>query len=201
MASGDQISLDDRIRIEPLTADRWPDLEILFGPRGACGGCWCMTWRLTRREYERTKGDGNRKLFHDIVTEGRPVGLLAYDRGEPVGWCAVASRDEFPTLDRSRVLKRVDDQPVWSVVCFFVKRSHRRRGLTVTLLRAAIDYAAQHGANVVEGYPVEPRRPDMPPVFAFTGLAAAFREAGFVEVARRSETRPIMRYEVTSRSS
>ncbi len=129
-----------------------------------------------------------------------PVGLLAYDGDEPVGWCAVAPRDEFSSLNRSRVLKRVDDQPVWSVVCFFVKRSHRHQGLTVRLLKTAIDFAAEHGASIVEGYPIEPRKPEMPPVFAFTGLASAFLEAGFVEVARRSETRPIMRYAIGSDS-
>jgi GNAT superfamily N-acetyltransferase len=184
------------IEIEPLTIERWADLEALFGPRGACGGCWCMTWRLTRSEYERNKGESNRNLFRDIVAEGSPIGLLAYDGDEPVGWCAVAPRDEFSTLDRSRILKRVDDQPVWSVVCFFVRRSHRGRGLTVRLLEAAIEYAGAHDAKIVEGYPVEPRKPEMPPVFAFTGLVSAFRQAGFVEVARRSETRPIMRYEI-----
>jgi GNAT superfamily N-acetyltransferase len=184
------------IRIEPMSIERWADLEQLFGPRGACGGCWCMTWRLTRSEYERNKGNGNRRLFHDVVAQGRPVGLLAYDDGDPVGWCAVAPRDEFPTLDRSRILKRVDEEPVWSVVCFFVKRTHRHRGLSVLLLQAAVDFAAAHGAEIVEGYPVEPRKAEMPPVFAFTGLARAFLQAGFVEVARRSETRPIMRYRI-----
>lgn len=189
------------LTIEPLTIERWPDLEMLFGPRGACGGCWCMTWRLTRAEYERHKGEDNRRSFHDIVASGCTVGLLAYDQDEPVGWCAVAPREEFPTLERSRILKRVDEQPVWSVVCFFVKRSHRRQGITVRLLNAAIDYARQHGAEIIEGYPVVPRKPDMPPVFAYTGLASAFQQAGFVEVARRSETRPIMRYMVGERDS
>ncbi len=188
------------LRIEPLTIDTWPDLETLFGPRGACGGCWCMTWRLTRSEYERAKGEGNRKLFRGIVAEGGPVGLLAYEQDEPVAWCAVSPRDEFATLGRSRILKRVDEQPVWSVVCFFVKRSHRRQGISVRMLEAAIEFAGTHGAKILEGYPVEPRKPDMPPVFAFTGLAAAFRQAGFVEVARRSETRPIMRYQIVTQA-
>jgi len=184
----------EQIRIVPLTGENWTDLEALFGPRGAVGGCWCMYWRQTRAEYDRFKGEANRGAFHDIVVSGDPVGLLAYDNEEPVGWCAVAPRDDFPALDRSRVLKRVDTQPVWSVVCFFVKRSHRHQGLTVRLLKAAVEFAANHGATIVEGYPIEPRKPETPPVFAFTGLKSAFLQAGFEEVARRSETRPIMRF-------
>ena len=101
---------------------------------------------------------------------------------------------EFSTLERSRILKPVDDQPVWSVVCFFVKRPSRRQGLTVQLLKAAVEYAKSNGAKIVEGYPVEPREGASPDVFVWTGLASAFKQAGFVEVLRRSETRPIMRY-------
>jgi len=122
-----------------------------------------------------------------------PPGIIAYAGGEPVGWCAAAPRDSYPVLDRSRVLKRIDDEPVWSVVCFFIAKHFRRRGLTVELLRAAVRHAARRGARIVEGYPVEPRKGAMPDAFAYTGLAAAFRRAGFTEAARRSETRPIMR--------
>ena len=100
----------------------------------------------------------------------------------------------FSTLSRSRILKPVDTQPVWSVVCFFVSRSHRRKGLTVELLQAAVEYARRNGAKIVEGYPVEPKAGIAPDVFVFTGLASAFLQAGFTEVLRRSETRPIMRF-------
>jgi GNAT superfamily N-acetyltransferase len=113
--------------------------------------------------------------------------------GKPAGWVAVGPRETFPRLDRSRILKRFDDQPVWSVVCFFVAKSWRRRGVTEHLLDAAVAYAREHGATVVEGYPVEPKSAEMPAVYAFTGLASAFHKAGFTEVARRSATRPIMR--------
>ena len=177
----------------PLTPDRWPDLVALFGPRGAVGGCWCMTMRLTRLEYERNKGEGNRRAFHQIVDAGPPPGILAYAGGAPVGWCGVGPREDFSVLSRSRVLKRVDDRPVWSVICFFIKKEHRRRGLSVALLREAVKFAESQGATLVEGYPIEPRKPEVPPVFAHTGIAKAFLDAGFFEVARRSETRPIMR--------
>ncbi len=177
----------------PVTSERWEDLEALFGANGACGGCWCMWWRLARSQFEKQKGEKNKQALGDIVASGRVPGLLAYTDGKPVAWCSVAPREEFPVLDRSRTLKRVDDRPVWSVVCFFVAKPFRRRGLTVELLKAAVDYAGKNGATIVEGYPVEPKKTSMPDAFAWTGPIAAFRQAGFVEVMRRSETRPIMR--------
>lgn len=155
-----------------------------------------MWWRLSRAQFDRQKGEGNREVLRDIVLSGQVPGLLAYAGEEPVGWCAVAPRETFPALERSRILKRVDDKPVWSVVCFFVARRYRGRGLTVALLRAAVEHAACHGACIVEGYPVEPRKDRLPDPFIYTGSASAFRQAGFVEVARRSETRPIMRYAI-----
>lgn len=176
-----------------LTPDRWDDLERLFGERGACGGCWCMFWRRPRRVFEGQKGAGNRRAFRRLVACGPPPGILAYVGGDPAGWCALAPREVYATLARSRVLAPVDDLPVWSVTCFFVARPHRRGGLSVSLLRAAVDHARRQGARIVEGYPVEPRKGAMPDAFAWTGLASAFRAAGFRETIRRSATRPIMR--------
>jgi len=178
----------------PLTPDRWPDLEKLFGPRGATGGCWCMWWRLKRSEFDQNRGEGNRKAMHAIVDSGEIPGILAYSGDEPAGWCAIAPRDSFPTLERSRTLKRVDDQPVWSVVCFFTARRHRRRGLMVYLLKAAVDYARRRGAQIVEGYPYDPASGKSADPFVYTGLSSAFLKAGFVEVARPTPTRAIMRY-------
>ncbi|HZE88475.1 MAG TPA: GNAT family N-acetyltransferase, partial [Verrucomicrobiae bacterium] len=120
-------------------------------------------------------------------------GILAYSGDRAVGWCAVAPRAALSALERSRILQPVDDQPVWSITCFFVAKPYRRRGLTVKLIEAAAAHARKGGATIVEGYPVEPRKGAMPDVFAFIGLAAAFRRAGFTEVARRSDARPIMR--------
>ncbi len=184
------------IRVKPATPERWPDVERLFGERGACAGCWCMWWRLGRKDWERGKGASNRRALHRLVAGGETPGLLAYAGGEPVGWCAVAPREAYPVLERSRTLARLDDEPVWSVVCFFVARPFRKRGVSGILLRAAVEFAEKRGATFLEGYPVEPRKGAMPDAFAWTGLAAAFREAGFVEALRRSESRPIMRYEI-----
>jgi GNAT superfamily N-acetyltransferase len=177
-----------------LTPERWRDLEKLFGQHGACGGCWCMWWRLARSEFMRNRGERNKEAFKNIVDSGQIPGILAYMKDQPVGWCAVAPRETFSKLERSRILKRVDDKPVWSVVCFFIAKPFRRKGISVKLLKAAVNYATEQGAKIVEGYPVEPKKGRTPDAFAYTGLASAFRKVGFVEVIRRSETRPIMRY-------
>jgi GNAT superfamily N-acetyltransferase len=155
-----------------------------------------MLWRLTRSEFDRQKGDGNRRALKVIVESGVAPGLLGYSGGRPVAWCAVAPRVDYPALERSRILARVDDEPVWSATCLFIARSFRRQGLTVRMLAAAVAYAGQRGARIVEGYPVEPRSADMPAAFAWTGTASAFRQAGFTEALRRSPTRPIMRFVV-----
>ena len=151
-----------------------------------------MYWRRSAAEYERGKGRGNRDALRRLVAGGAMPGLLAYAAGAPVGWCAVAPRQAYPRLERARVLKRIDDRPVWSVVCLFVAKKCRRRGVSVALLEAAAAFAASRGARILEGYPVEPRGA-MPDAFAWTGTAAAFRAAGFREAARGSPTRPIMR--------
>ena len=182
--------------IHPVTRENWPDLEKLFGPRGAIGGCWCMWWRIKRAEFEAQQGDGNHAAMCSIVESGVVPGLLAYHAGEPIAWCSVAPREDFGVLDRSPVLKRVDDQPVWSVVCFFMAKGFRHIGLSSQMLAAAIEYASQGGAQIIEGYPIEPKKDSAPDIYAFTGLVSTFKKMGFEEVARRSETRPIMRYYV-----
>jgi len=186
--------LHQDLEFHPLTAERWSDLEALFGKRGACGGCWCMWWRLSNAEFEMQKGEGTRLALQALVGTGDMPGILAYKQDKPIGWCSLAPRERFSRLARSRVLKPVDDQPVWSVVCFFVARGYRGQGVSKGLLQAAVEYAVRHGARIVEGYPVQPKKDKMPDVFAYTGVPSAYLQAGFVEVARRSETRPIMRY-------
>lgn len=183
-----------KLEFHPLAPERWPDLEKLFGQRGASGGCWCMWWRMPRSRFQQQKGENNKKAFKNIVKSGDIPGILAYADGQPIAWCSVAPRETFSVLERSRTLKRVDEEPVWSIVCFFVARPFRNRGITVKVLSAAVDYVRKRGGKIIEGYPVEPKKDRMPEAFAWTGFASAFRQAGFVEVARRSATRPIMRY-------
>ncbi len=155
-----------------------------------------MLWRTTPTEFKLQKGEGNRKSMQRLARAPRAPGVLAFADGHAVGWCAIAPREDYPALGRSRVLKPVDDQPVWSVSCFFIDRRCRQQGLSLQLLEAAVDYATSQGAKIVEGYPVEPTTANYPAVYAWVGLASTFKKAGFRECARRSPTRPIMRREI-----
>lgn len=182
------------MEFQPLAQDNRDDFEDLMGPHGAYGGCWCMWWRLTRKVFEQQQGEGNRRAMQAIVASGRVPGILGYRKGRPVAWCSVARRDEFPSLNRSPVLKRIDDQPVWSLVCFYIARDCRRSGLLQALIRAAADHVRRQGGKIVEAYPSVVKSNNAPPTTSFMGTPEAFRKAGFVECAAPSPVKRIMRY-------
>lgn len=189
------------LRIVPATADRWNDLELLFGKYGASARCWCMFWRMPFKEFNAIKGEGTRAALKELTGRNIAPGLLAYMDGEPIGWCSLGPREDFRGLERSRTLKRVDDQPVWSIVCFFIKRSYRHKGMMAALLKAAVAYAAEHGAKIVEGYPVDLQShlltgKKLTGFSGFMGIASVFRAAGFKKVTDASETQLVMRYYV-----
>jgi len=181
------------LSFKPLKRNLWTDFEELFGARGACAGCWCMYWKLRGKAFDEVRGYETRQMHKSIVDSGVPTGLLAYLHGEVAGWVAVEPRSAYPRLAYSRLLKPVDDQPVWSVTCFFVAKRFRIMGVTVELLKAAVGHVRAQGGAIVEGYPVEAAE-EMPAPSIFTGTASAFQQAGFQEVARRSPKRPIFRY-------
>ena len=165
--------------------------------------CWCMRWRLSSSEFGRLKSAGRKAALERLVLADTPVGILGYLNGEPAGWCSVARRETYALLERSRTIKRIDDLICWSVVCFFVAPKLRRQDFTMELLRAAIDYARSQGAQVVEGYPVEPCRDAdgslQPVTYRFMGYVSTFRKAGFREVVPSGQgRRRIMRYIVSS---
>jgi GNAT superfamily N-acetyltransferase len=179
-----------------LTPDRWQDLELLFGARGAYAGCWCMWWRVSGKDWTAFRGEGNRAAFKDVVDSGEVPGVLGYLDGKPAGWCAIAPRDAHMRLreERVRIFKRVDDLPVWTITCFYIGRAYRHQGMMLKLLKAAVDYAIAQGAQIVEGYPLDTAGDRKADSSAYTGLLSAFQKAGFIEVLRRHEGRPIMRY-------
>lgn len=184
------------LTFHPVTPDRWDDFETLFGKNGACGGCWCMSWRLKRKEFDANKGEPNKEAMRAIIAAGEVPGLLAYDGSEPIGWCSVAPRHVFPRLAASRMVKAVDDRPVWSVNCFFVAKRYRRQGVTTLLLNAAADYVKQQGGTTLEGYANLPNQ-ELPGAFLWTGIYSAFIKAGFTEAARTSPTKAVMRREIS----
>jgi GNAT superfamily N-acetyltransferase len=177
---------------KPVKRNLWTDFEELFGSNGACAGCWCMYWKLRGKAFDEVRGFETRQMHKSIVDSGTVTGLLAYLHGEVVGWIAVEPREAYDRLVHSRTLKPVDDQPVWSVTCFYVAKKLRRTGISVELLKAAVEHVRKQGGRIVEGYPVDTQK-DMPAPFIYTGTASAFRQAGFQEVARRAPTRPIFR--------
>ncbi|HKA67810.1 MAG TPA: GNAT family N-acetyltransferase [Actinomycetes bacterium] len=190
-----------RIEVRPASPDRWADVERALGPRGAYAGCWCMFFRMTGREFDARAGAANRQSLRDLVEDGeRPPGLVAYADGEPVGWCAIAPRPDYPRILRSPInTPAPDDDPadpaVWSVTCFYVQRAHRGSGVARSLLVAAVDLAAGHGARVIEGYPNDATG-GAHPLSVYMGTPDLFRAAGFTEYLRRADRRSIMRREV-----
>ena len=177
--------------VEPVTAERWPALEDLFGRSGGSNGCWCMYWRIGPRYRDRPRAD-NKDDLRRLAVSGRPPGLLAFDGDRAVGWCELAPRAELGWLARARYLEPVDDLPVWSVPCFYVRSSHRGRGVMDALIEAALPAAASAGAPALEAYPVDTTVPSHTGN-VFPGIAAAFARHGFQVVARRKPDRPVMR--------
>ena len=181
-----------KLTIRSLTPDLWPALEDLFGRRGACNGCWCMYMRIGS-EYRKRHPDENKAAFRAVVKRGPPPGLLAFDGDVAVGWCQLTPRDRVPQLDRTWRLKRLDDVPVWSLSCFYVRKGYRKRGITSALIAAALKTARRAGAPALEAYPFDAT---VSPSSSGTGYASTFARAGFKTVARRDRARPIMRHEL-----
>jgi GNAT superfamily N-acetyltransferase len=186
------------VDVQPVTPDRWDDLVQLFERQGPHGGrpvtlgCWCMYWRLPAKEFDSGWGRENRAALEERVSSGAQPGLLAYEGGEPVGWCSLGPRDSFVRLERSRVLQRPDDAPVWSIVCFYVQSERRRQGVATALLEAAVAHAAAHGADLVEAYGCKANDSD-----PFTGHETMFEAVRFERVEDRGR-RAIMRRAISA---
>jgi hypothetical protein len=180
--------------VRELCAKTWADFERVLGSNGGARGCWCMHWRLSTAEWMEGKGEGNRRSMKQLASRRPAPGVLVYEGDEPVAWCAMGPRSSFPRVERSPVLASIDDEPVCAIPCIFVRRQRRGAGLLTAVLGAVCEYAATLDHRIVEGYPVEPRSGRRAGSdTAMTGIASAFVEAGFTEVARRKADRPIMR--------
>jgi GNAT superfamily N-acetyltransferase len=182
------------ITIKPLTPAVWDDFVTLFGDRGASGGCWCMWWRQSRKEYESNKGNRNKQHMKALVGSGETPGLLAYCEGVPCGWCAVSPREGLFRLEKSRVLKRIDEQPVWSIVCFYIDRKYRGSGLGAKLVLGATEFVKSKGGKIIEAYPSVIKAGRTASSDIYTGLPQIFEQAGFKKVFQPSQTKLVMRY-------
>ena len=175
------------ITLRALEPSDWPNIVRLFGSNGACGGCWCMWWRVPRggKLWAEAKGGKNRAAFRRLVQQGSVRGVLAFSGKQPVGWCSFGPRSSFPRLERVRALKRDWAEGTWSVNCFYIARAWRGRGIAKRLVEEATIQAFQSGASEVEAYPVMPVEPGtaMPAVFAWTGVPAMFESNGYRELS------------------
>jgi GNAT superfamily N-acetyltransferase len=178
------------LSIRPLMPDLWPALEDLFGPLGACNGCWCMYCRIGS-EYKRRPRAENKAALREIVRRGPPPGLLAFDGDLAVGWCQLTPRDAVPWLDHTWRLARVDDKAVWSLSCLYIRKGYRRRGVSTALIEEALRVAKRAKAPALEAYPFDA---SVSPSSTSTGYASTFERLGFEVVARRIPARPIMRH-------
>ena len=194
-----------KLEILPLSPERLPDLAGLFGQGGDPKWCWCAWYRLRSVDFKSATAETNRGVLEEatsrLAAEGRGPGLIAYRDGEAIGWVSLGPRDDYQRLQHSKVLAPVDERPTWSIVCFVVARTARRQGVASALLEAAIDYASEHGATLVEAYPADTHGERISPANAFKGTVSMFERAGFEVVEwrqanRTSSPRPIVRREV-----
>jgi predicted GNAT family acetyltransferase len=182
----------------PLTPDRWDDFVTLFGPSGACYGCWCTYFRLPRAERGMLDAGARKALIQNRIEAGLPPGVIGYVEGEPAAWVQVGPRSDVPQWNSPRTVSRpvepndAEDKGIWGVSCFFIGRRHRGKGNSHRILGAAVDFARRSGARMIEGCPIENAKTSQSPGL-YVGSATVFRAAGFAEVALRKEGRPLMR--------
>jgi GNAT superfamily N-acetyltransferase len=188
----------ENFRFEELQPDLWPAFERLFDPNGACGGCWCMWWRVeSQKNWKEFRGDKAKETFKSLIQKGKAHGMLAFSGDEPVGWCSFGPRIDFPCLARVRAYKRDDISDVWSVTCFFIDRKWRGKGLARGLLRASVEMMKKRGVKIVEGYPMTTTRDGrrLSAGMIWRGPLKIFEELGFKTVQSTNPFKPLVRLE------
>jgi len=190
--------------VRSLHRNDWPVIETLFGAKGACGGCWCMYWRVQKggRTWDAVRGEPARQGFQELVESGRVNGLLAFAGEEPIGWACIGPYGEFPRLATVRALARSRPAGTWSVTCFYISSRWRKRGVGTKLLRACIKLAEANGAKVLEGYPVPVKSASaLPGAFAWTGVPAMFAKANFCALGSSHAGRQVWVHKLSRKSS
>ena len=185
-----------KLEFAPLTSSIWKDFETLMGEKGGCGNCWCMYFRLPYKTFQENKPYGNKKMMKQLVNKGMPQGLIASINKEPVGWIAMAPRENYLRLENSRAFKPVDDKTVWSITCFFIKKEFRHQGLSQQLIKGAIDFARKNKIKLLEAYPAIPYAEKVPHPFLWVGVLSSFLKNGFKIVRQHSKSRAMVRIEL-----
>ena len=186
----------EQLSLEPLTMNNWKQFEELMGEKGGCGNCWCMLFRLPYKEFQANKPDGNKKLMQEIVCKSGHTGLIALYKKDPIGWIAFAPREEYQKIEKSRTLKRIDDKPVWSITCFFIRKEFRRMGVSQMMIKKVIEFARTQHIHTLEAYPAVPYDGKVPPPFLWVGVLSAFLKNGFKIVRQSSKSRAMVRREI-----
>jgi GNAT superfamily N-acetyltransferase len=184
------------LKFDPLVSTNWEQFETLMGEKGGCGNCWCMFFRLPYKTFQEHKPAGNKRMMKQLVKNGLPQGLIASMGNEPVGWIAMAPREDYIKIENSRVFKRIDDKPVWSITCFFIKKEFRHRGLSQQLIKGAIDFAKKKKIKTLEAYPTLPYNKNVPHPFLWVGVLSSFIKNGFKIVKQNSKSRAMVRIEL-----
>ncbi|MDR9416393.1 MAG: GNAT family N-acetyltransferase [Gracilimonas sp.] len=189
------------MNIHPVTKSRWEDLVQLFQAHGNPNYCWCMTWRMPGRAFRNCSSQNRQKALKQNVQDNIPIGLIGYIQKKPIGWCSIAPRETYARLERSRTIPRIDDKNTWAITCFFISPEYQQKGMSLKLLKEAVNYACSKGAEVVEGYPVKPKEVDgkinYKVSYRFMGYLSTFRKAGFKDMTPQNNQRKIMRYHCT----
>ena len=187
---------DIKLKFDSLSASNWKQFEILMGEKGGCGNCWCMFFRLPYKDFQANKPDGNKKLMKQFVNKGMPQGLIASINNDPVGWIAMAPREDYMKIGNSRVFKRIDDKQIWSITCFFIKKEFRHKGLSQQLIKGAVDFAKKKKIKTLEAYPAIPYSEKVPPPFLWVGVLSSFIKNGFKIVQQNSKSRAMVRIDL-----
>lgn len=188
--------LPQKLKFEPLTSVNWKQFEDLMGEKGGCGNCWCMYFRLPYKTFQENKPDGNKRMMKQLVNKGMPQGLIAFMEKKPAGWIAFAPREDYMKLENTRIFKPIDDKPVWSITCFFIKREFRHQGLSGHLIKGAVEFAKRKKIKILEAYPAIPYSQNVPHPFLWVGVLSSFIKNGFKIVKQSSKSRAMVRLEL-----